>query len=84
MPAFTYFERRTGQSISFRTTTAAIHRPLSDLLGYLSLSQSFPSGCILLTGTGIVPSTDFTLQPGDVTSIHIDDLGELRNTVEHR
>ena len=35
-----------------------------------------------MTGTGIVPPTEFTLASGDVIRIGIDGLGELTNTVE--
>ena len=36
---------------------------------------------ILLTGTGIVPPNDFTLQAGDGVEIEIDGIGALKNTV---
>jgi 2-dehydro-3-deoxy-D-arabinonate dehydratase len=35
----------------------------------------------LMTGTGIVPDDDFTLQPGDSISIAIDGVGTLVNVV---
>ncbi len=34
-----------------------------------------------MTGTGIVPGHDFTLQPGDEVRISIDHIGTLVNTV---
>jgi 2-dehydro-3-deoxy-D-arabinonate dehydratase len=37
---------------------------------------------VLLTGTGIVPPPDFTLEPGDAITITIDGIGTLRNAVE--
>jgi 2-dehydro-3-deoxy-D-arabinonate dehydratase len=42
---------------------------------------SFPQGCYLMTGTGIVPGTDFTLESGDRIEISIEGLGTLRQTV---
>jgi 2-dehydro-3-deoxy-D-arabinonate dehydratase len=37
---------------------------------------------VLLTGTGVVPPNDFTLEPGDEVAITIDGIGTLRNPVE--
>ena len=34
-----------------------------------------------MTGTGIVPHDDFTLEPGDEISIAIDGIGTLTNPV---
>ena len=42
---------------------------------YLGRDNAFPQGAILLTGTGIIPPDDFTLQPGDQIAIAIDGLG---------
>jgi 2-dehydro-3-deoxy-D-arabinonate dehydratase len=47
----------------------------------LFLEMSFPHGCYLMTGTGIVPPDSFTLQPGDEVLISIDGIGTLKNTV---
>ncbi len=49
---------------------------------YLYREMSFPDGCILLTGTGIVPPDTFTLQSGDEIAISIEGIGTLNNTVE--
>ena len=38
-------------------------------------------GSILLTGTGLVPPDDYTLEPGHTVEIEIDGIGVLRNTV---
>jgi len=37
-----------------------------------------------MTGTCLVPPTEFTLQPGDVVSITIDHIGTLINQVAKR
>jgi len=34
-----------------------------------------------MTGTGIVPGTDFTLRVGDIVYISIDSIGTLTNAV---
>jgi 2-dehydro-3-deoxy-D-arabinonate dehydratase len=62
--------------------TSRIKRKLSELVTYLGRSNTFPHGVILLTGTGIVPSADFTLQAGDVVTITIDEIGTLQNIVK--
>ncbi len=51
------------------------------LVDYLFRDQSFPQGCVLLTGTGIIPPDAFTLQHGDVIRIAIDGIGLLENRV---
>jgi 2-dehydro-3-deoxy-D-arabinonate dehydratase len=56
-------------------------RELTELAGYLYREFIFPSGCFLMTGTGIVPPDHFTLEPGDVVEISIDKIGILKNTV---
>ena len=51
------------------------------LVEYLYRDQSFPVGCFLLTGTGIIPPDDFTLASGDEIQISIGGIGTLVNTV---
>lgn len=63
------------------TTLAEIKREFSTLVEYLYRETSFPDGCVLLTGTGVVPPDDFTLQVGDETAIAIDGIGTLRSVV---
>jgi 2-dehydro-3-deoxy-D-arabinonate dehydratase len=63
------------------TSTAQIHRQLADLAAYLGRYNDFPYGAMLLTGTGIVPGDDFTLQDQDLVSIAIQSVGMLRNPV---
>jgi 2-dehydro-3-deoxy-D-arabinonate dehydratase len=64
-----------------RTNTDQLHRRLDDLVAYLGRCDTFPSGAFLMTGTGIVPPDDVSLQEGDVVEIAIAGLGMLRNTV---
>jgi 2-dehydro-3-deoxy-D-arabinonate dehydratase len=58
-----------------------IRRKFEDLVAYLFRECAFPYGCFLMTGTGIVPSHEFTLKKGDVIKITIDPIGTLINTV---
>jgi len=48
---------------------------------FLYRATSFPHGCVLLTGTGVVPPDDFTLRAGDAIAITIDPIGTLENVV---
>ena len=63
------------------TSTSAMRRNVPELLEYLGRDQSFAHGCVLLTGTGVVPPQDVTLQDGDEVSIAIDGIGVLSNPV---
>jgi 2-dehydro-3-deoxy-D-arabinonate dehydratase len=75
--------RRAGAAVfSDSTTLAAMKRRPEELVEYLYRETSFPSGCILLTGTGIVPPDTFTLQSGDEIAITISGIGTLQNSVE--
>jgi 2-dehydro-3-deoxy-D-arabinonate dehydratase len=74
--------RRDGSAaFGGKTSVGQMARTFDDLIGYLGRDNSFPNGVFLLTGTGIVPEDDFTLQPGDVIEITIDGIGTLTNTV---
>lgn len=59
-----------------------IKRTLQELVSFVYLECSFPYGCLIMTGTGIVPGSDFTLKSGDKIKISIDNIGELVNTVQ--
>lgn len=63
------------------TNTAKIHRPLSELIGYLGRCNSFPTGIFVVTGTGVVPPDTFTLAEGDIIEITFAGLGTLSNPV---
>lgn len=56
-------------------------RSLTELVSFVYRECSFPSGCLVMTGTGIVPGQDFTLQSKDEIKISIDNIGTLVNTV---
>jgi 2-dehydro-3-deoxy-D-arabinonate dehydratase len=63
------------------TTVSQIKRELASLANYLFREMSFPAGCFLMTGTGVVPPDSFTLLAGDEISVTIDAIGTLTNTV---
>jgi len=73
---------RRGDTV-FRGTTAVgrIRRGFDELGTWLFRSQQFPAGAVLLTGTGVVPPDDFTLQANDRVTIRISGLGSLENAV---
>jgi 2-dehydro-3-deoxy-D-arabinonate dehydratase len=74
---------KRGGQVAFHGTTNVdqLARSLEDLVEWLGRDNSFPNGAFLLTGTGIVPDSDFTLQPSDVVEITIDGVGTLANPV---
>ncbi len=63
------------------TDLSAMKRSFEDLVSWLGRENDFPNGVVLLTGTGIVPPDDFTLQKGDEIVISITGIGSLRNRV---
>ena len=74
--------REEKEVFSGKTTLSEMKRTPNELIGFLFRETSFPQGVFLMTGTGIVPSNNFTLQSGDVVSISIDLIGTLVNSVE--
>lgn len=74
---------RAGQAVfEGAIQLSAMKRTLNELVEYLFRESSFPRGCFLLTGTGIVPPDSFTLAVGDRVDISIEGIGILSNTVE--
>ncbi len=73
---------RNGERVFSGTTDASqLAREFDELVQWLGRDNSFPDGAFLLTGTGIVPDSDFTLLPGDDIQINIDGIGLLQNSV---
>jgi 2-dehydro-3-deoxy-D-arabinonate dehydratase len=73
--------RRGARAFSGSTSISELKRSPQQLVEFLFRDQSFPCGVFLMTGTGIVPGDDFTLQHGDVIRIGIDGIGVLENHV---
>jgi len=74
--------KREGKQVyDGRTGVDHMARTFENLIGWLGRDNSFPDGCFLLTGTGIVPDSPFTLHVGDVVEVKIDGIGSLVNTI---
>jgi 2-dehydro-3-deoxy-D-arabinonate dehydratase len=56
-------------------------RTPEELVSFVYKECSFPHGALVMTGTGIVPGSDFTLKSGDEIRISIENIGTLVNTV---
>lgn len=74
-------ERDGAEVFRGDTSIAEMARGLEDLIGWLGKENEFPNGAILLTGTGIVPPDEFTLEDRDIVSIEITGIGTLINPV---
>lgn len=74
-------ERAGAEVYSGQTTLAALKRSPDELASFLYTENTFPHGCLLMTGTGIVPPDDFSLKSMDRITISIDEVGTLINTV---
>jgi 2-dehydro-3-deoxy-D-arabinonate dehydratase len=73
---------RSGEIVFEGSVTIdQIKRTLPELVSWLYRECTFPHGCLVMTGTGIVPSNDFTLQSGDEVRITIGPIGTLVNRV---
>jgi len=73
--------RSGNQAFEGTTDLGQLHRTFPDLADWLGRDDDFPDGAFLLTGTGIVPHDDFTLEHGDEIVIQISGIGTLRNSV---
>ena len=73
--------RAGATSFAGSTSLSAMKRDCATLVDYLYRDNAFPSGCFLLTGTGVVPPDSFTLQQGDEIRISITGVGTLVNVV---
>ena len=63
------------------TSTAKMRRSFVELAEWLVRDNPVPAGSVMLTGTGLVPPDDFTLEPGHVVEIHVPGIGTLTNPV---
>lgn len=64
-------------------STSDMKRTFPELVDWLTRAMTFPTGAVLLTGTGLVPDRDFTLNPDDVVVIDVGGVGTLTNPVVH-
>ncbi|HSJ02676.1 MAG: fumarylacetoacetate hydrolase family protein [Verrucomicrobium sp.] len=74
---------RDGQQVfAGDTTLAQMKRTPVELVGWLYREETFPVGCFLMTGTGIVPPDNFCLQAGDEVRVSIEGIGTLINFMD--
>ncbi|SOE22216.1 2-dehydro-3-deoxy-D-arabinonate dehydratase [Spirosomataceae bacterium TFI 002] len=73
-----------GSSVVFKQSIEInqMKRGHKELVDYLFAECSFPNGCFLMTGTGIIPPDEFTLAVNDIVNIYIEGIGKLTNTVK--
>ncbi len=74
-------ERGGSQVFQGQTNLGELARSFEGLIDWLFRENDFPNGAMLLTGTGIVPPDEFTLEDGDSVSIEISGIGTLTNPV---
>ena len=73
---------RAGQAeFTGSVALTELKRDPETLVDYLLRDNAFPNGCFLMTGTGIVPPSSFTLAAGDRIRITIAPIGTLENEV---
>jgi 2-dehydro-3-deoxy-D-arabinonate dehydratase len=73
---------RAGREVfKGETHLGMIVRTWDELIGWLTRENDFPDGAFLLTGTGIVPPDEFSLEDGDSVSIEVTGIGTLTNPV---
>jgi 2-dehydro-3-deoxy-D-arabinonate dehydratase len=65
---------------SGETDLSQLKRKPQELADWLYRANTFPIGCLMMTGTGIVPD-GFTLREGDQVTIRIEGIGVLENEV---
>jgi 2-dehydro-3-deoxy-D-arabinonate dehydratase len=74
--------RRGGQVISTGATRLSqMKRTPEELASWLYRENDLPQGSFLMTGTGVVPDDNFTLEHGDEVSISITGIGTLTNPI---
>ena len=81
LPITLTIRREGADYFQGETNTDQIHRTFEDLVAYLWRHNAFPHGVVLMTGTGIIPPSEFTLEDGDEVEIAITGIGALRNPV---
>lgn len=74
-------ERGGQPAFQGETNLGQLARTFEELIDWLGRESDYPNGAFLLTGTGVVPPDNFTLEDGDCVSITIDNIGTLTNPV---
>jgi 2-dehydro-3-deoxy-D-arabinonate dehydratase len=73
--------REGDERFAGETSTARMRRPFAELVAWLLRDNPVPPGSVLLTGTGLVPPDELTLEPGDTVEVHVPGIGTLVNDV---
>ena len=81
MPAAIPLKRpvKVGQLV--RRRLKELKRTPRELASWVMRDNPVPPGSVLLTGTGLVPPDEYTLEPGHTVEIEIEGIGLLSNTV---
>lgn len=64
-----------------KTNSSRMKRTVDELCSYLCRDNPAPMGTLCLTGTGVVPPGEFSLEHGDLVEISMEKIGTLRNSV---
>src|SRR5262245_6775317 len=72
---------RRGQRVLFsgETTVGMMKRKIEELIDFLFMANTVPTGTVLLTGTGIIQTEEAALHENDIVEISIPEIGILRN-----
>lgn len=83
LPLAISVEVNRGGDVVFsgKTDSNAMKRSFEELVDWLVQALPFPHGAVLLTGTGLVPDQDVTVEAGDKITISIDGVDTLTNPV---
>jgi 2-dehydro-3-deoxy-D-arabinonate dehydratase len=74
--------KRDGEvKVDDKVALSQMKRTPQELVSFVYKEMDFKHGCMIMTGTGIVPTSDFTLMSGDEINITIDHIGTLTNKV---
>jgi 2-dehydro-3-deoxy-D-arabinonate dehydratase len=71
--------RNGRERFSGSVPIAKLHRKIETLVEYLTRANHVPCGTVMLTGTGIIVPREGALEPGDVVTIRVPEIGELSN-----
>jgi 2-dehydro-3-deoxy-D-arabinonate dehydratase len=77
-------KRNSATIFEDKIAISQMKRTVQELVSFVYRECSFPHGCLIMTGTGIVPGSDFTLQSRDEIKISIDKIGTLINRVHNK
>jgi len=73
--------RDDAKMFSGETSTSSMTRTCDEIADWLQRHNLVPNMTTVLTGTGIIPPPEVTLQEGDVIVIEIEGIGTLENDV---